>query len=71
MNSYIFDDWDDDGFEDENAIKSGFSPNFIVVRRQLVQKLLHPVLLPHRVHIRHLVVREGGEEQMHLGHRSF
>ena len=31
-----------------------------------MEELLHAVLLPHRVHIRHLVVRQGGEEQMHL-----
>ena len=57
------------GFKDEKAIKKerNFSPNFVVVWRKLVEELLHAVLLPHRVHIRHLVVREGGEEEVHLG----
>ena len=57
------------GFKDEKAIKKerNFSPNFVVVWRKLVEELLHAVLLPHRVHVRHLVVREGGEEEVHLG----
>ena len=45
----------------------GCSPNFIVMWRQLVEKLLHAILLSHRVHVGHLVVREGGEEEVHLG----
>ena len=69
--------WDDNAvtcnrFKDENEEReNGFSPNFIVVWRQLVEELLHAVLLPNRVHIRHLVVRQGGEEQMHLGWSIF
>ena len=69
--------WDDNAvtcnrFKDENEEReNGFSPNFIVVWRQLVEELLHAVLLPNRVHIRHLVVRQGGEEQMHLGWSVF
>ena len=56
------------GFKDEKAIKKerNFSPNFVVVWRQLVEELLHAVFLPHRVHVRHLVVREGGEEEVYL-----
>ena len=47
-------------FKDENEERENvFSPNFIVVWRQLVEELLHAVLLPHRVHIGHLVVRQG------------
>ena len=45
----------------------GCSPNFIVMWRQLVEKLLHAVLLSHRVHVGHLVVGQGGEEEVHLG----
>ena len=45
----------------------GCSPNFIVMWRQLVKELLHAILLSHRVHVGHLVVREGGEEEVHLG----
>ena len=45
----------------------GCSPNFIVMWRQLVEKLLHAILLSHRVHVGHLVVGEGGEEEVHLG----
>ena len=43
------------------------SPNFIVMWRQLVKKLLHAILLSHRVHVGHLVVGQGGEEEVHLG----
>ena len=43
------------------------SPNFIVMWRQLVKELLHAILLSHRVHVGHLVVGEGGEEEVHLG----
>ena len=32
-----------------------------------MEKLLHAILLSHRVHVGHLVVREGGEEEVHLG----
>ena len=35
--------------------------------RQLVKELLHAILLSHRVHVGHLVVGEGGEEEVHLG----
>ena len=69
--------WDDNAvtcnrFKDENEEReNGFSPNFIVVWRQLVEELLHPVLLAHRIHVRHLVVRQGGEEQVHLGRSIF
>ena len=45
----------------------GCSPNFIVMWRQLVEKLLHAILLSHRVHVGHLVVGQGGEEEVHLG----
>ena len=44
----------------------GCSPNFIVMWRQLVKKLLHAILLSHRVHVGHLVVGQGGEEEVHL-----
>ena len=45
----------------------GCSPNFIVMWRQLVKELLHAILLSHRVHVGHLVVGQGGEEEVHLG----
>lgn len=32
-----------------------------------MKELLHAILLSHRVHVGHLVVREGGEEEVHLG----
>ena len=35
--------------------------------RQLVKELLHAILLSHRVHVGHLVVGQGGEEEVHLG----
>ena len=46
------------------------SPDFIVMWRQLVKELLHAILLSHRVHVGHLVVGEGGEEEVHLGSSS-
>ena len=32
-----------------------------------MKELLHAILLSHRVHVGHLVVGEGGEEEVHLG----
>ena len=43
-----------------------FLPDFIVMRWQLIQELLDPMLLPNRVHVGHLVLRQRGEVQMDL-----
>ena len=32
-----------------------------------MKELLHAILLSHRVHVGHLVVGQGGEEEVHLG----
>jgi hypothetical protein len=41
-------------------------PDFIIVWGELVQELLDAILLSHRVYIRHLVIRQGREIQVHL-----
>ncbi len=53
-----------------NFSPGGFTSNlldFVVVRRELVQQLLDAVFLPHAVDVGHLVVRQGGEEEVDLG----
>ena len=44
----------------------GILPDFIVVRRKLVEELLDAILLPDRVDVGHLVVRQGGEVEVDL-----
>ena len=45
-------------------------PDFIIVRRQLLEQLLDPIFLSHRVDVGHLVVRQGGEVQVDLTDRK-
>ena len=43
-----------------------FLPDFIIVGRQLLQQLLDPIFLSHRVDVGHLVVRQRGEVEVDL-----
>ena len=47
-----------------------FLPDFIIVGRQLLQQLLDPIFLSHRVDVGHLVVGQGGEVQVNLRHTN-
>ena len=42
------------------------SPDFVVVRWELVEELLDAILLSHRIDIGNLVVRQGGEVEVDL-----
>ena len=45
-----------------------YIPDFIVMGRELVQELLDPILLTHRVHVGDLLLGDRGEVEVHLQH---
>ena len=45
-------------------------PHFIVMRRELVEELLDPIFLPHRVNVGDLVIRQGREVAVNLPDQS-
>ena len=45
-------------------------PHFIVMRRELVEELLDPIFLPHRVNVGDLVIRQGREVEVNLPDQS-
>ena len=40
------------------------------MRRELVEELLDPIFLPHRVNVGDLVIRQGGEVEVNLPDQS-
>ena len=40
------------------------------MRRELVEELLDPIFLPHRVNVGNLVIRQGGEVEVNLPDHS-
>ena len=49
----------------------GAVTHLVVVRRQLVQQLPDPVLLAHRVHVRHFVFSKYRKVQVHLSNHNY